>query len=105
MVNELDFLSLKKIVARLKRMCTVRRMIWLILFMVSNEKFENCKDLLLIVDNNKPYYVYIKDYKRSICNKKKWRTKKYFCKYCLQCFSSERVLIEHKATCLEINGK
>ena len=37
--------------------------------------------------------------------KEKWRTKKYFCKYCLQCFSSERVLIEHKATCLEINGK
>ena len=70
MVNELDFLSLKKILTRLKRMCTVRRMIWLILFMVSNKKFENCKDLLLIVDKNIPHYVDIKDYNRSICNKK-----------------------------------
>ena len=28
-----------------------------------------------------------------------------FCKYCLQCFNSERVLIEHKETCFKINGK
>ena len=26
-------------------------------------------------------------------------------KDCLQCFSSERVLVEHKETCLKINGK
>ena len=31
--------------------------------------------------------------------------KKYFCKYCLQCFSIERVLIEHKGTHLKINGE
>ena len=30
---------------------------------------------------------------------------KYFCKCCLQCFSSERILIEHKEICLKINGK
>ena len=46
--------------------------------MVSNKKFENCKDLLLIVDNNKPHYVYIKDYKRSICNKKNEELKNTF---------------------------
>ena len=26
------------------------------------------------------------------------KNKKHFCKYCLQCFSSEGVLIEHKIT-------
>ena len=30
---------------------------------------------------------------------------KHFCKYCLQCFSSERVLLKHKETCLKINDK
>ena len=38
-------------------------------------------------------------------NKKRNKNKKHFCKYCLQCFSSEGVLIQHKKTCLEINGK
>ena len=33
------------------------------------------------------------------------KNKKYFCKCCLQCFSSEKVLIEHKENCLIINGK
>ena len=32
-------------------------------------------------------------------------TKKWFCKSCLQCFSSKNVLIKHKENCLSINGK
>ena len=36
-------------------------------------------------------------------NKKK--NKKWFCKSCLKCFSSENVLIKHKEHCLSINGK
>ena len=31
--------------------------------------------------------------------------KKHFCRYCLQCSSSEKVLTEHKKVCLKINGK
>ena len=38
-------------------------------------------------------------------NKTRCKNKKHFCKYCLQCFSSERVLVEHKETCLKVNGK
>ena len=72
---------------------------------VSNEKFENCMDLLLIAYKNKSHYVYIKDFNRFMCNKTKNKNKKDFFKYCLQCFSSERVLIEHKETCLKVNGK
>ena len=38
-------------------------------------------------------------------NKTKNKNKKYFCKCCLQCFSSEKVLTEHKENCLVINDK
>ena len=65
---------------------------------VSNEKFENCMDLLMITDENKSHYVYIKDFKRSMCNKTRCKNEKHFCKYCLQYFSSEKVLVEHKET-------
>ena len=58
-------------------------------------------DLLLITDENKSHYIYIKHFNRFICNKKK---KKHFYKCCLQCFSSEKYLIEHKENCLIING-
>ena len=37
-------------------------------------------------------------------NKTKNKKKIYFCKSCLQCFSSESVLVEHKKICLKING-
>ena len=33
------------------------------------------------------------------------KNKKYFCKWCLQCFISEKVLIELKENYLIINGK
>ena len=72
---------------------------------VSDEKFGNSMDLLLITDENKSHYVYIKDFNRFMCNKTKYKNKKYFCKCCLQCFSSEQVLIEHGENCLIINGK
>ena len=62
-------------------------------------------DLLLISNEFKSYCVYIKDFNRFIFNKTKNKGKKYFCKNCLQCFSSEEVLIEHREDCLLINGK
>ena len=72
---------------------------------ISKPKFEDYIDLLLINDENKSHYVYIKDFNKFMFNKTKHKNKKHFCRYCLQCFSSERVLVEHKKTCLEINGK
>ena len=38
-------------------------------------------------------------------HKTKNKNKKYFCKSCLQCFSSKNILTEHKEDCLIINGK
>ena len=72
---------------------------------ISDQKFKDSMDLLLISDENKSHYVYIKNFKRFMCNKTKNKNKKYFCKCCLQCFSSEKFLIEHKENCLIINGK
>ena len=38
---------------------------------VSNQKFQDCIDLLLIPNENKSHYVYIKDFNRFMCNKTK----------------------------------
>ena len=62
-------------------------------------------DLLIISDKIKSHYVYIKDFNKFMFNKTKDQHKNYFCKYCLQCFSSERIQVEHKEICLKINGK
>ena len=72
---------------------------------LSDQKFGDSMDLLLIADENKSHYVYIKDFNRFMCKKTKNKNKKYFFKCCLQCFSSEKVLIEQKENCLIINGK
>ena len=72
---------------------------------VSDQKFEDSMDLLLLFDDDKSRYVYIKDFDRFMFHKTKNKNKKWFCKSCLQCFSSENVLIKHKENCLSINGK
>ena len=66
---------------------------------VSDQKFHNSVDLLLISNENQSHYAYVKEFNRFMCNKTKNKNKKYFCKCCLQCFSSEQVLIEHKKNC------
>ena len=72
---------------------------------VSDQNFEDSMDLLLLTDDDKSHYVYIKDFDRFMFHKTKNKNKKWFCKSCLQCFSSENVLIKHKEDCLSINGK
>ena len=37
-------------------------------------------------------------------NQSKHKERKHFCMYCLQCFSSERILANHVNNCLTING-
>ena len=68
---------------------------------LSNQFFNDVLDLLLI--NN--HYVLIKDFNRLMFNKTKSKNKKWFCKSCLQCFSSENILNNHKKNCLLINGR
>ena len=77
----------------------------LFLIYVSDQKFEDSFDLLLLIDDDKSHYMYIKDLDRFMFHKTKNKNKIWFCRSCLQCFSSERVLIKHKENCLTINGK
>ena len=72
---------------------------------VSDQKFKDSMDLLLLNDDDKLHYVYIKDFNRFMFHKTKNKNKKWFCRSCLQCFSSKNVLTEHKEDCLIINGK
>ena len=71
---------------------------------VSDQKFENSMNLLLVTNENKSHYMYIKDFDRFMFYKLKNKNKKYFCKSCLQCFSGKNVLTKHKEVCLSING-
>ena len=61
--------------------------------------------MLLISDKFKSHYVYLKKLDRFMFNKTKYKGKKYFCKNLLPCFSSEKILSEHRKACLVINGK
>ena len=71
---------------------------------VSDQKFENSMDLFLVTDGDKSHYIYNKDFDRFMFNKAKNKNKKYFCKSCLQFFSSKNVLTKHENVCLSING-
>ena len=71
---------------------------------VSDKKFKNSINLLLLINDDQSYYVYIKAFDRFMFHKTKNKNKKWFCKSYLQCFSGENILIKHKEDCLSING-
>ena len=70
---------------------------------ISDQKFENSMALLLVTDDDKLHYRCIKDFDRLMFDKTKNKNKTYFCKSCLQYFSSKSVLTERKKVCLSIN--
>ena len=69
---------------------------------ISKQKFEDSMDLLLLYEDDKSHYVYIRDFNTCFTRQKK--KKRWFCKSCLQCFSNENMMIKHKEDCLRING-
>ena len=71
---------------------------------ISKETFEDQMNLLLITKDEKKHYVLIKDFNAFMYNHSKYKERKHFCMYCLQCFSSERILANHVNNCLTING-
>ena len=71
---------------------------------ISKEKFEDQMNLLLITKDEKKHYVLIKDFNAFRYNQSKHKERKHFCMYCLQCFSSVRILANHVNNCLTING-
>ena len=71
---------------------------------ISKEKFEDQMNLLLITEDEKKHCVLIKDFNAFMYDQSKHKERKHFCMYCLQCFSSERILANHANNCLTING-
>ena len=72
---------------------------------ISKEKFKDHIELLLITEGENNHYVLIKDFNKFMFNQTKHEHRKHFCMHCLQCFSREDVLTEHKNNCISINGK
>ena len=72
---------------------------------ISKETFEDQMNLLLITKDEKKHYVLIKDFNAFMYNQSKHKERKHFCMYCLQCFSSERILANHVNNCLTINDE
>ena len=71
---------------------------------ISKRTFEVSIVLLILIENDKSHYVYIKDFNTFMFHITKNENKKWFCKSCLQCFSSKNVLIKHKEDFVSING-
>ena len=75
---------------------------------ISKENFEDHMELLLITGENNgeflSHYVLIKDFNKFMFSQTKHNERKHFCMHCLQCFSSERVLNDHKENCITLNG-
>ena len=72
---------------------------------ISNKNFSKHMNLLTINQRNKSHIVCIKDFNRLMFYKTKNKNKKHFCMRCLQCFSSENILVKHKKNCLIRNGE
>ena len=86
MVNDLDYEGIKFPVSKTD-CCKIERQNHICINMfcyenrlaypvyVSNQKFRDCMDLLLILDENKSHYVHIKGFGEFMCNKTKNKNK------------------------------
>ena len=84
---------------------------------ISKEKNEDVLNLLLITNEEEEegikvgeelkyrnHYVLIKDFNKFMFSITKHKNKKHFCMHCLQHFTNERILNNHKENCILING-
>ena len=71
---------------------------------VSDQKFENSMDLLLLINDDKSHYVYTKDFNTFMFHKTKNKIKNGFAEIVYNVLVV-KVLIKHKEDCLSINGK
>ena len=74
-----------------------------ILYTFQKKYYNQTLNLLLITEKDKPHYVFIKDFNRLMFPRTKHNNKKHHCMSCLQSFTKEQILNQHKK-CLLING-
>ena len=73
---------------------------------VSKKSYTQILNLLLITQESKSHYVFIKYFNSLMYSKTKAKNqhKKHHCMSCLQSFTKEEILNQHKKQCLLING-
>ena len=72
---------------------------------ISKKYYDQTLNLLLITNaQDKSHYVFIKDFNRLMFLRTKLKDKKHYCMSCLQNFTSEEILPNHKKQWLLING-
>ena len=69
---------------------------------VSKKSNERVLNVLLISNEEKSRYVFIKDFNRLMCSKTKTKNghKRHFCMSCLQNFTTKEILNNHRERCL-----
>ena len=70
---------------------------------VSKKSNEQVLNVLLISNEEKSHYVFIKDFNRLMYSKTKHKDRKPFCTPCLQNFTTKEILNSHRERCLLIN--
>ena len=61
-------------------------------------------NLLLISQERKSHYVFIKDFNKLMYSSTKHKDRKHYCMYYLQNFTRDEIFDSHKKQCLFING-
>ena len=70
---------------------------------VSKKSNEQVLNVLLISNEEKSHYVFIKDFNRLMYSKTKYKDRKHFCMSCLQNFTTKEILSNYRKRCLLIN--
>ena len=73
-------------------------------FIYLKKSHDQTLNLLLITEKDKSHYVFIKDFNRLRFSGTKHKDKQHHCRSCLQIFTTEIILSNHKKQCLLING-
>ena len=71
---------------------------------ISKKSYDQTLNLLLITEKDKFHYVFIKDFNRLMFSRTKHKYTKHYCMSCLQNFTTEELLSNHKKQYLLFNG-
>ena len=71
---------------------------------ISRKPYDQTLNLLLITEKDKSHSVFIKDFSRLMFSRTKHKDKKHYFMSCLQNFTTEEILTNHKKQWLLVNG-
>ena len=66
---------------------------------ITKNRYEKLVNLLVISDDKKSHYCWIKDLNRLLFDQKSNGHRHFYCKYCLHGFTKERLLKDHESYC------